>query len=63
MNGTISRRAEGKLNLNKPVKDYLHWIKVESTNPPFTAHHLPSHTSGLSGVSLLIRVAATTLRT
>jgi CubicO group peptidase (beta-lactamase class C family) len=57
MNGTI------RLDLNKPVKDYLPWLKVESTYPPFTAHHLLSHTSGLSGVPLLIRVAATTLRT
>src|SRR6266536_172820 len=54
---------EGKLDLNKPVKDYLPWLKVESTYPPFTAQHLLSHTSGLSGVPLLIRVAATTLRT
>jgi len=54
---------EGKLDLNKPVKDYLPWLKVESSYTPFTTHHLLSHTSGLSAVPLLIRVAATTLRT
>jgi D-alanyl-D-alanine carboxypeptidase len=54
---------EGKLDLQKPVKDYLPWLKVESSYASFTAHHLLSHTSGLSAVPLLMRVAATTLRT
>lgn len=53
---------EGKLDLNKPVKEYLPWLKVDSTYAPFTTHHLLSHTSGLSGVPLLMRVATTTLR-
>lgn len=53
---------EGKLDLNKPVKDYLPWLKVESSYAPFTTHHLLSHTAGLSGVPLLMRVATTTLR-
>jgi D-alanyl-D-alanine carboxypeptidase len=55
--------AEGKLDLHKPVKDYLPWLKVESSYAPFTTHHLLSHTSGLSGVPLLLRVATQTLRT
>jgi CubicO group peptidase (beta-lactamase class C family) len=54
---------EGKLDLHKPVAAYLPWLKVDSSYAPFTTHHLLSHTSGLSGVPLLIRVAATTLRT
>ena len=53
---------EGKLDLNKPVKDYLPWLKVDSGYAPFTTHHLLSHSAGLSGVPLLMRVAATTLR-
>src|SRR6185503_8709967 len=53
---------EGKLDLNKPVKEYLPWLKVDSSYAPFTTHHLLSHTAGLSGVPLLTRVAATTLR-
>jgi D-alanyl-D-alanine carboxypeptidase len=53
---------EGKLDLNKPVKDYLPWLKVDSSYAPFTTHHLLSHTAGLSGVPLLMRVATTTLR-
>jgi len=54
---------EGKLDLHKPVIAYLPWLKIESRYAPFTTHHLLSHTSGLSGVPLLMRVAATTLRT
>jgi D-alanyl-D-alanine carboxypeptidase len=53
---------EGKLDLNKPVKDYLPWLNVDSSYAPFTTHHLLSHTAGLSGVPLLMRVATTTLR-
>ena len=53
---------EGKLDLHKPVTSYLPWLKIESKYAPFTTHHLLSHTSGLSGVPLLMRVVATTLR-
>ena len=54
---------EGKLELDQPVTNYLPWLKIDTQFPPFSAHHLLSHTAGLSGVPLLIRVAATTLRT
>ena len=54
---------EGKLDLHKPVTDYLPWIKVENTYPPFTTHHLLSHTAGLSAVPLLTRVATMPLKT
>jgi len=53
---------EGRLDLHKSVTIYLPWLKIESKYAPFTTHHLLSHTSGLSGVPLLMRVAATTLR-
>ena len=52
---------EGKLDLHKPVTNYLPWLKIESKFSPFTTHHLLSHTSGLSGVPLLLRTAGTTL--
>jgi len=52
---------EGKLDLNKPVTSYLPWLKIESKFSLFTTHHLLSHTSGLSGVPLLLRTAGTTL--
>jgi len=52
---------EGKLDLHKPVTNYLPWLKIESKFSPFTTHHLLSHTSGLSGLPLLLRTAGTTL--
>jgi len=51
---------EGKLDLHRPVTNYLPWLKTDSKFAPFTTHHLLSHTAGLSGVPLLMRVAATT---
>jgi CubicO group peptidase (beta-lactamase class C family) len=59
----VQLAEEGKLDLHKPVRQYLPWLKIESNFAPFTTHHLLSHTSGLSGVPLLQRVAAQTLRT
>jgi D-alanyl-D-alanine carboxypeptidase len=53
---------EGKIDLQKPVTTYLPWLKIASKYAPFTTHHLLSHTSGLSAVPLLMRVAGTTLR-
>jgi CubicO group peptidase (beta-lactamase class C family) len=53
---------EGKLDLQKPVTSYLPWLKIDSKFTPFTTHHLLSHTSGLSGLPLLMRVATTNLR-
>lgn len=53
---------EGKIDLQKPVTNYLPWLKFDSKFSPITTHHLLSHTSGLSGVPLLNRVVATTLR-
>jgi CubicO group peptidase (beta-lactamase class C family) len=52
---------EGKLDLHKPVTNYLPWLKIESKFSPFTTHHLLSHTSGLSGRPLLLRTAGATL--
>ena len=53
---------EGKIDLHKSVASYLPWLKVDSNYAPFTTHHLLTHTAGLSGVPLLMRVAASTLR-
>ena len=59
----LQAAEEGKVDLNKPITSYLPWVKIDSSFPPITAHHLLSHTAGLSGVPLLMRVAATPLRT
>jgi D-alanyl-D-alanine carboxypeptidase len=53
---------EGKLDLTRPVTEYLPWLQIESSFKPFNTHHLLSHTSGLSAMPLLMRVAATPLR-
>jgi CubicO group peptidase (beta-lactamase class C family) len=54
---------EGKLDLHKPLAEYLPWLRIESKFPPFTTHHVLSHTAGLSAVPLLTRVATGTIRT
>ncbi|MCM3869744.1 MAG: beta-lactamase family protein, partial [Pyrinomonadaceae bacterium] len=59
----LSLADDGKIDLHKPVVEYLPWLKIESKYPPFTTHHLLTHTAGLSAVPLLIRVAATPLTT
>src|SRR5689334_17343386 len=45
---------EGKLDLNKPVAEYLPWFKINSKFDPVTTHHLLSHTAGLPGAPLLL---------
>ena len=47
-------RDEGKLDLNKPVVEYLPWLKINSKFEPVTTHHLLSHTAGLPGAPLLL---------
>ncbi|MFN2512617.1 MAG: serine hydrolase domain-containing protein [Pyrinomonadaceae bacterium] len=59
----LSLADEGKIDLHKPVIEYLPWLKIESKYTPFTTHHLLTHTAGLSAVPLLMRVAPTALIT
>ncbi len=42
---------EGKLDLHRPVLEYLPWLPVTMPYGPITAHHLLTHTSGLPGAS------------
>jgi len=42
---------EGKLELNRPIVEYLPWLRIDSAFAPITAHHLLTHTSGLPGIS------------
>ena len=44
----LQLREEGKLDLDKPILDYLPWLRIQSAFPPITTHHLLTHTSGLS---------------
>lgn len=38
---------EGKLDLHRPVVEYLPWLRIESSYAPITTHHMLSHTTGL----------------
>jgi CubicO group peptidase (beta-lactamase class C family) len=50
----LQLRDEGKLDLNKPVVEYLPWLKISSKFEPITTHHLLSHTAGLPAAPLLL---------
>lgn len=43
----LQLREEGKLDLHKPVLDYLPTLPMMTEFGPVTAHHLLTHTSGL----------------
>jgi D-alanyl-D-alanine carboxypeptidase len=43
----LQLREEGKLDLHKPVLDYLPWLPITEEFGPITIHHLLTHTSGL----------------
>lgn len=43
----LQQRDEGKLDLNKPVLDYLPELPTDCPFGPISAHHLLTHTSGL----------------
>lgn len=43
----LQLREEGKLDLHRPVREYLPWLRIESSYAPITIHHLLSHTAGL----------------
>lgn len=45
----LQLREEGKIDLDKPILDYLPWLKIETKYAPVTVHHLLTHTSGLPG--------------
>jgi CubicO group peptidase (beta-lactamase class C family) len=46
----LQLRDQGKLDLDKPILDYLRWFRIESSYEPITTHHLLTHTSGLPGI-------------
>ena len=46
-NCLLQLRQEGKLDLHKPIREYLPWFRVESKFPAITTHHMLTHTSGL----------------
>src|SRR5678815_4421776 len=47
-------RDEGKLDLNKPIVEYLPWLKINSRFAAITTHHILTHSAGLPGAPLLL---------
>jgi len=45
----LQLREEGKLDLNRPIVEYLPWFRIQSGFAPITTHHLLTHSSGLPG--------------
>ncbi|MCA1818245.1 MAG: beta-lactamase family protein [Acidobacteria bacterium] len=50
----LQLREEGKLDLHKPVGQYLPWLKIVSKFEPVTTHDILSHTAGLPEAPLLL---------
>jgi len=48
-NCLLQLHQEGKLDLNKPIAEYLPWFRIESKFAPITTHHLLTHSAGLPG--------------
>lgn len=45
----LQLRDEGKLDLQRPIRDYLPWMRIDTKFAPITVHHLLTHTTGLPG--------------
>lgn len=50
----LQLREERKIDFDKPVTEYLPWLKINSKFEAITTHHLLSHTAGLPGAPLLL---------
>ena len=50
----LQLRDEGKLDFNKPIVEYLPWLKINSKFEAITTHHILSHSGGLPGAPLLL---------
>jgi len=45
----LQLRQERKLDLHKPILEYLPWLKIDTKYAPITVHHLLTHSAGLPG--------------
>src|SRR4051794_27168070 len=50
----LQLRDAGKLNLDRPIVEYLPWFKIDSRFAAITTHHLLTHTSGLDSGPLFL---------
>jgi D-alanyl-D-alanine carboxypeptidase len=51
----LQLRDEGKVDLHRPVLEYLPWLPVILPYGPITAHHLLTHSSGLPDASAVFQ--------
>ena len=51
----LQLRDEGKVDLHRPVLEYLPWLPVNMPYGPITAHHLLTHSSGLPDASAIFK--------
>ena len=51
----LQLRDEGKVDLHRPVIEYLPWLPVVMPYGPITAHHLLTHSSGLPDASAIFQ--------
>jgi CubicO group peptidase (beta-lactamase class C family) len=47
----LQLQDEGKLEIARPILDYLPWLPIEQPFGPIAVHHLLTHTSGLASES------------
>jgi CubicO group peptidase (beta-lactamase class C family) len=50
----LQLRDAGKLDVHRPIVEYLPWLKIDSQFAPITVHHLLTHTSGLPSAPLFL---------
>jgi len=50
----VQLKEEGKLDFDKPVTEYLPWLKINTRFDAITTHHLLTHSAGLPGAPLLL---------
>jgi CubicO group peptidase (beta-lactamase class C family) len=55
----LQLHEEGKLDFNKPIRDYLPWFRIDSKFAPITVHHLLTHSSGVPGGAEVFPAGAT----
>jgi len=43
----LQLRKQGKVDVDKPLTDYLPWLGIDSRYAPITVHHFLTHTAGI----------------
>lgn len=57
----LQMQDEGKLDIARPILDYLPWLPIEQPFGPITVHHLLTHSSGFPSESPLVPIGGARL--